>query len=262
MDSFQALILGILQGITEFLPISSSGHLVLGEHYLGLDAAYLKDFDVAVHIGTLFAIIVYFWKDITAMLKAFFKFCAGKLKKDDPYGQLIVMVVIGTLPILVGPFIEDFIDGNFRDVWWVGFWMIVIGCVFVLGEFVGKRVKKSELSWRKALVIGCAQLFALIPGVSRSGSTIVAGLFQGIERERAARFSFLLGIPALVGAGLFTALGEGSGAQIGLDVIVVGLLASFVSGLVSVYFLMKFLKKNSLLVFAVYLVAVGIFVIL
>ena len=165
---------------------------------------------------------------------------------------------MGTLPIvLLGPISEDYIDHYFRNVNWVAIWMIVIGVMFLIGEFVGKKRKSAELSWRKALVIGCAQLVALIPGVSRSGSTIVAGLFQGVDRSQAARFSFLLGVPALLGAGLLTAMDEQALATVSLDVIVVGLLASFVAGLISVFLLMKFLKNNSLLIFAVYLICLG-----
>lgn len=262
MNFWDALILGLLQGITEFLPISSSGHLVLGEQFLGLDVANLKSFDVAVHVGTLFAILVYFWSDIVKMLQAFWAFCRGKLKKDDPYGNLIIYVIVGTLPVLIGPFLGDYIDSTFRNITWVATWMVIVGVIFILGEYVAKKRAGSELNWKKALIIGFAQLFALIPGVSRSGSTIVAGLFQGVERAKAARFSFLLGIPALMGAGLITALGDDAGASVPLDIIGIGAVAAFVAGLLSINFLMRFLKKNSLLVFAIYLILLGISVIL
>jgi undecaprenyl-diphosphatase len=258
MDILDSVILGILQGITEFLPISSSGHLVLGEHFLGLNVDMLKSFDVVVHVGTLLAILVYFWKDVWGMLKAFGRFFVGKF--EGPYAKLILFIVIGTVPaVVVGLFGEEWIDLTFRNVRSVGMWMMIIGILFVLGEYAYKRNKGREMKWFKAVIIGCAQAFALIPGVSRSGSTIVAGLFQGIERSEAARFSFLLGIPAIAGAGLLTAIKIPGNGGFGVEWVplVVGFLASFIFGLLSVAFLMRFLKKHSLIIFAVYLIALG-----
>ena len=263
MEWTQALILGILQGITEFLPISSSGHLVLGEHFLGLDMEGLKSFDVLVHVGTLLAIIVYFWKDVLGLIRAFFKFFIGKI--DDEYGKLVIYIVIATIPaVIMGLLGGDAIDSIFRDTKMVGLMMLIVGSVFMFGEYVNKKVKKSELNWWKGLIIGCAQALALIPGVSRSGSTIVMGLFQGIELEKAARFSFLLGISAIAGAGLQTLLsipqtgGWGSNvAVIPKNIMIIGVVSSFIAGLLSVSFLMKFLKNHSLLVFAVYLIILG-----
>ncbi|MBT4917076.1 undecaprenyl-diphosphatase UppP [Candidatus Peregrinibacteria bacterium] len=264
MEWFEALILGVLQGITEFLPISSSGHLVLGEHFLGLEMESLKTFDVLVHVGTLLAIIVYFWKDFIGLLKAFFGLFLGKF--DGEYVKLIGFIVIGTIPaVFLGLFGGDAIDSVFRDVKMVGLMMLLVGVVFILGEYVNKRVKKSELTWWKAIIIGLAQALALIPGVSRSGSTIVMGLFNGIEREKAARFSFLLGMPAIAGAGLLTTLdlfkgggGISGDASISWIVLLVGFVSAFLAGLLSVSFLMKFLKKHTLLVFAVYLIILGV----
>lgn len=277
MEILDSVILGILQGITEFLPISSSGHLVLGEEWLGLNVETLKSFDVVVHIGTLLAIFVYFWKDIWGMIKVFFTF-----NFKSPYGRLIGYILIGTIPaVVVGLLFEDVIDATFRNVKSVGAWMMVVGFVFVTGEYSYRRWHKSVaeriddareyvqadyvspevrgMKWWKAIVIGLAQALALIPGVSRSGSTIVAGLFQGISRSAAARFSFLLGIPAMAGAGLLTALKIPESGGLGVDILplVVGFVTSFAFGLLAVAFLMRFLKKNSLIVFAIYLIALG-----
>ncbi len=289
MKIIDSLILGAVQGVTEFLPISSSGHLVLGEHYLDLNVEMLKSFDVVVHMGTLLAILVYFWKDIWGMLCAVGRLFAGRLKLKDPYARLIFFIIIGTIPaVIVGLFFEDLIDSTFRNVKSVGAWMMVVGVIFVIGEYTYKRVhceaglgqKIAEkvddardcvqpggyenpeirgMKWWKVIVIGLAQAMALIPGVSRSGSTIVAGLFQGISRSSAARFSFLLGIPAMAGAGLLTALKipENGGLIVDIWPLFIGFFTSFVFGLLSVTFLMKFLKKNSLIVFAIYLIALG-----
>ncbi len=273
MNWSDSLVLGILQGITEFLPISSSGHLVLGEHFLGLNVQSLKSFDVVVHMGTLLAILVYFWRDVKGMFLALFK-----AKTEDPYFRLIGLIIIGTIPaVFVGLYGENFLDEHFRNVKSVGMWMMILGVLFLLGEFAYKKPTKkmnkiidifkpgssetkeiSGLRWYNVIIIGCAQAIALIPGVSRSGSTIVAGLFQGINRSAAARFSFLLGIPAIAGAGLLTGLKlSGDAAKIEYLPLSIGFLSSFVFGLLAVHFLMKFLKTHTLSIFAVYLLILG-----
>ncbi|MDD3861324.1 MAG: undecaprenyl-diphosphate phosphatase [Candidatus Gracilibacteria bacterium] len=288
MTPLQSLLLGALQGITEFLPISSSGHLVLGEHFFSLDTSALKSFDVAVHMGTLLAILIYFWKDVWQMLKTFFELLTGKTKFDNPYAKLILYIVIGTIPaVIIGLLFEDWMDANFRNLKAVGTLMILVGITFYFGEMfyqknygsnlkavVQKAVKKLKdffgcdegkgeiqgLTLRKAVIIGCAQALALLPGVSRSGSTIVAGLFQGIERSSAARFSFLLGIPAIFGAGILTFISGGSEIleSVSYQSLIIGFVSSFAFGMLSVALLMQFLKKFSLNVFAVYLMIVGI----
>lgn len=261
MDLFQAFVLGVLQGVTEFLPISSSGHLVIGEWVFGLKVDGLKSFDVALHIGSLLAIFVYFRNDVWGLLKAFARLFGGKF--DGEYAKLILFIVIGTLPaVFAGLFLEKQIDAVFRNINMIGISMMVVGVIFVIGEWVHKKVAKEsdELTLKKVLVIGIAQAVALIPGVSRSGSTIVAGLFQGTARESAARFSFLLGMPAILGAGILTALKSSGGASISFDLMFFGAFVSFVFSLLSVWFLMKFLKKHTLLVFAIYLIVVGSFV--
>lgn len=261
MTWFDSLILGIIQGITEFIPISSSGHLVLMEKFLGLNVSALKSFDVTVHVGTLFAILIYFWADVWGMLKSLGMFFCGKAKKDDPYGRLILFIIIGTIPsVILGFFGESYLDNLFRNVLGISMVMVLTGFVFILGESVYKRTipKKKELKWWKALIIGFAQAVALIPGISRSGSTIIAGLFQGIERAYAARFSFLLGIPAIAGAGLLTALKiSESGVEVDNLPLLIGFVSSLLVGLLSIHILMKFLKNHSLGVFAVYLIILG-----
>jgi undecaprenyl-diphosphatase len=254
MEIFDAAILGAVQGVTEFLPISSSGHLVLGESILGLEVDSLKSFDVAVHVGTLVAIFGYFWKDFWKMLTFWMADRAVERR-------LILYIVIGTIPaVLVGVFLEDWIDSVFRGVEMVGWMMIAVGILFLIGEKVGGWIRKSrtgaKLNWWKAGVIGCAQAVALIPGISRSGSTIVAGLFQGIEREKAARFSFLLGAPAMLGAGIWTSM-KGGLVDAEVAPMLVGFAVSALVGFVAVWALMQFLRRHSLAVFAAYLLIVG-----
>lgn len=271
MQWSEALILGALQGVTEFLPISSSGHLVLGEELLGLNVETLKSFDVVLHLGTLLAILVYFWKDVQGMMVAFLKFISGKLGKDDPYGKLIIFIIIGTIPaVLLGYFGEEYLDATFRNVQSISILMIVVGCIFLLAEWVYKKIaaRKSDVkSWWQSLIIGLAQAMALIPGVSRSGATITAAIFQGIERSSAARFSFLLGIPAMVGAGLLTGLkvygGGGLGGEnLGVLAVLIGFFSSLIFGLLSIWFLMKFLKKHGLAVFGVYRIVLGLVILI
>ncbi|MBD3330742.1 undecaprenyl-diphosphatase UppP [Candidatus Peregrinibacteria bacterium] len=263
MTIVEALILGIVQGITEFLPISSSGHLVLGETLLGLKVEELKSFDVVVHLGSLMAIFVYFRRDIWGLLKSFFGIFVGKFDKSDPFLKLILFILIGTIPaVVVGFTLEDQIDAFFRSPERVALCMIVVGIVFVVSELRRKKLITEGLNWWKAIIIGIAQAAALIPGVSRSGSTIAAGLFSGMKREAAARFSFLLGMPAIFGAGLLTAtkIPESGGLSVNYLPLLIGFASSFVFGLISVSFLMRFLKRHTLMVFALYLISLGLFV--
>lgn len=295
MSILEALILGVVQGVAEFLPISSSGHLVLAEEILGLKAKELISFDILVHFGTLLAIFVYFRKDFKDLIVNFFAFLIGKRKKDDPSVRLSFYIILASIPAAVaGLTLKDFIEEHMRSGKTVAIAMIVTGIVFAIGEIVSKFQRKElgfkdkvtdkidevrdfvqakgfesreirRLNLFKALLIGFAQVFALIPGVSRSGSTIVAGIFQGIERKEAARFSFLLGAPIIFGATLvaFKDVLEGSAAlteEISFTATMVGFFAAFIAGLASVSFLMSFLKRFSLKIFAIYLVALGMFV--
>lgn len=263
MSWFDALILGIIQGVTEFLPISSSGHLILVEQFLDLKVETLKVFDVTLHVGTLLAILVYFWKDVKEMLLTVCRLFVGKLKMSDPYAKLILFLIIGTIPAVIFGVFGNWIDEHFRNFKSVGILMLFVAVVFLLAEFVYKKSsnKKSAVGkWYQALIIGLAQALALIPGISRSGSTISAGLFQGVERAAAARFSFLLGIPAMIGAALLTAMDvvKNGDVNVGTLSLTVGFFSSFIFGLLSVYFLMAFLKKHSLKIFAIYRIALAI----
>jgi undecaprenyl-diphosphatase len=236
MTLLQAIILGIVQGITEFLPISSSGHLILGESLLGLEVAELKDFDIVVHVGTLLAILIYFWKDVWNT-------------------KLWPWLILGSVPAaLVGFTLEDQIDSIFRSAPAVGGMMILVGALFLIPE--PKQRKAKKLNWKNVLLIGTAQAFAIIPGVSRSGSTIFTGTMLGLNREEAARFSFLLGSIAIGGAGLLTAL-DLSESTTAYPVLGAGFLAAFLSGLAAVNWLMSYLKKHPLKNFGVYLLALG-----
>lgn len=242
MTLLQAILLGIIQGITEFLPISSSGHLILGQELLGLDVANLKAFDVTVHVGTLLAILLYFRRDLLDT-------------KRWPY------LILGTIPaVLVGLFLEDQIDAIFRSALAVGIVMMIIGAIFQIPENTFKKKHDTKLTWPRALAVGLAQSLAIIPGISRSGSTIFTGTFLGLQREEAARFSFLLGSIAIAGAGLLTSFDLFDPSYefaTSPATLIAGFLAAFLSGLAAVAWLMKFLKKHSLQVFGIYLLFIG-----
>lgn len=256
MNFWESIFLGILQGVSEFLPISSSGHLILGEALLGLEVEELKSFDVMVHLGSLLAILIYFRKDIWQLILGLGKLLKGRF--NDEYVRLIGYIVVGTIPaVFAGLFLGDFIDSLFRNVAAVAIWMAVIGVVFLIGEKVAKQ--KEKITIGRAILIGVAQACALIPGVSRSGSTIVTGLFLGMKREKAARFSFLLGIPAIFGAGVLTFKdGLSDFGLVSPSMMAVGFISSAIAGYISIAFLMRFLRTNGLQVFAYYLIFIGI----
>ncbi|MFA6436015.1 MAG: undecaprenyl-diphosphate phosphatase [Candidatus Gracilibacteria bacterium] len=245
MTFLQALLLGILQGITEFLPISSDGHLVLMESIFKLPLADLKGFDVALHFGTLFAIVAYFWRDILSLFRQ---------------KKLIVYIVIATLPaVVVGFTLEDWMDATFRNPQAVSLFLLVMAVFFLLAERVAKLDEKKQFTLLNTFVIGVAQALALLPGISRSGMTIGTGLFFGFKREEAARFSFLLGIPAIAGAVFLTGIRilKGEVSLPGTELVLVGFVTSAVIGYLAIAFLMRFLKNHRLTVFAVYLIVVA-----
>lgn len=266
MTLFESIFLGAIQGITEFLPISSSGHLIILEKLFGLNVESLKGFDVSLHIGTLLAILFYFREDVWNMLKACFRIVMFKFDKKDEYTKLIAFVLIATIPaIIVGGTIGGYIDDIFRNPKVVGGIMAVTSLLFFFAEYVGKKSKKEDLSPLKAVFIGFFQMLALIPGVSRSGATISGGLINKMDREKAARFSFLLGIPVIAGAGLLTAFHTAKDSAFAiaeLDHMIAGFVASFVVGLLVISFLMKYLKKHSLNIFAYYRIIVGLAVVI
>jgi len=262
MTILDSLLLGILQGIAEFLPISSSGHLILFEDFLGLNYKDLLGFDVVLHAGTLLAILVYFWKDIVNLIKGFLNLFGGF--KDSNHIKIhrkeALFIILGTIPIVIAGILgKDFIE-TVRDPKIVSALLIFLALWFLFAEFIYKKVKRSELSRLKVLIIGIAQIFALLPGISRSGSIISAGIATGYERVKAARFAFLLGIPALGGAIVFLSKDILDGAVLmpGFTQSLIGFITSFIVGLLAIKFLMNFLRKHSLAVFSVYLLlAVG-----
>lgn len=271
MDIFQALFLGILQGLTEFLPVSSSAHLVFVPWLLGWEdkAVTSIQFDVALHMGTLLAVLVYFAADWRRLIGAFFASLVERRIGDDPDRRLIWLILIGTIPAaLAGLLAESKINDIFHDpqnlrtgLLVIAVMMIVMGALLLLAERVGKHALTLEgIRLPTAVLVGVAQALALIPGVSRSGSTITAGLFAGLKREAAARFSFLLATPVVLAAGLKQVYNlvqeEGIPADLQLGFLV-GFAASAISGFLCIFLLLRYLQRNSTAPFIWYRFMVG-----
>lgn len=246
MTFFQAFLLGIIQGVTEFLPISSSGHLVLFESILGLHVDDLKGFDVVLHAGSLVAILIYFWNDLWGLLKNL---------------RLFGYIILATIPaVVIGLTMEDWIDYIFRDPKAVLLMLALLAGFFLVAEKFPSQKTRTQFTLKNTFLMGLAQAVALIPGISRSGSVMGMGLLFGLKREDAARFAFLLGTPAIAGAALLTGLHiiQGEVPLPSWDLVAVGFFTSAVVGYLSVAFLMKFLKTHSLRWFSGYLVVAAL----
>src|SRR3954454_16736063 len=205
MDTvFQAIVIGIVQGLTEFLPISSSAHLILIPQLLGWTGEFINsaNFDVMLHAGTLVALLIYFWRDVVRLLGAFFASIRDRSLRDDPDRKLAWLLLISTIPAaILGVLFESFFDTYFREnLLWIPVLLIVGAVVLYVAERAARHTREMwQITWLDSLLIGLAQAFALFPGISRSGITIAGGLFLGMKREAAARFAFLIGIPVIAG---------------------------------------------------------------
>ena len=255
----QALIMGIVQGLTEFLPVSSSGHLVIVPFLLGSDDAFLTSlaFSVMLHLGTLVALLVYFRADWIRLIPAGLATIRDRSFRDDPDRKLAWLLVASTIPAaIVGFLFEDVISTGFREVGLVAIMLVVGGAILFLADRLGGRSRGvGDVTLPIALAVGAAQTLALIPGISRSGISIAAGRFAGLEREAAARFAFLMATPITGGAGLFEArkllTGE-AGVDVTLGPLVVGMIAALVSGLAAIHLMLRYLRTRSLDVFVWY----------
>jgi undecaprenyl-diphosphatase len=257
----EAIVLGIVQGITEFLPISSTGHLRIVPAFLGWDDPGAA-FTAVTQLGTMAAVLLYFREDLQRIARAWLRSLRDRSLRSELDARLGWYIVLGTIPIgIFGVLFKDQIETGARDLYIIGVALIVLGLVLLLAEKVGKRERSMEqITTRDGFVVGFAQALALVPGVSRSGATITAGLFMGLDRQSAARFSFLLSIPAVVLSGLLelgSILSGEEGQDTGAVALIVATLLAFVSGYVSIAFLLRFLSNHSTVVFVVYRVALG-----
>ena len=261
MDFLSAVLLGIVEGLTEFLPVSSTGHLTITEKALGLqiDDPSVTAFTAVIQIGAIAAVIVYFRTDIWRIAKAW----ALGLFRPELRGEfdhrMGWYIIVGSVPIGVVGFLgKDVITGPLRNLWWVAGALIVWSAVLVLAERRATQDRgERQLTLSDALIIGSAQCIALVPGVSRSGATISAGLFRGLDRVTATRMSFFLSIPALVAAGLYE-LKDAVNSDIGLGETAVATLVSFVVAYAAVAWLLRFVALLTMVVFAVYRVSLGL----
>jgi len=257
MNLLQAIVLGIVQGLTEFLPISSSGHLRIVPALFGWDDPGTA-FTAVLQLGTIAAVLVYFASDIRRIFMAWIRGLRDAGARNADY-KLGWMIVLGTLPISVlGLLLRHWVSDQGRNLTLIGTTLIVFGVVLAIAERFGKQRREIEaLSVRDGVAIGFAQAAALVPGVSRSGATISAGLALGMTREAAARFSFLLSIPAIVLSGLFELKDLGDNSSASATATIVAVIVSFVVGYLSIAFLLRFLAHHSTYVFSIYRVALG-----
>jgi undecaprenyl-diphosphatase len=265
-DLLEALVLGIVQGLTEFLPISSTGHLILAEKILGLpDKKFGLQFDAAIHLGTLAAVLIYFRDTVQRLIVSWLGSLRSRDWQQTPDSRLAWLLLLGTIPAAVaGVLIESTAESKLRDPALVAAMLILFCIPMLLAEYWARGDRElSGAGIKDALLVGVAQSVALIPGVSRSGITISAGMLAGFRREQAASFAFLLSAPVIAGAGgkqLFDVLRHGSDSAGGLDVYIVGLLSAAVVGYAAVAFLMQYLRVNTLLAFVAYRVVLGVVV--
>ncbi len=277
MEIFRAIVLGIVQGLTEFLPISSSAHLIIFPWLFDWEPFGLA-FDVAVHIGTLVAVIIYFWRDLVNIAHGTWSSLKSLLRREqlnDPMGKLGFFIAIGMIPAaVVGIFAASLIDRYFHTepvtdsaILWIAFFLILFGLILGLADWLASaRPASSDLEsvgWRHSISIGVMQALALIPGVSRSGVTISAGLFTGLDRATAARYSFLLGAPLIFGAGLLQAVDLARDGfptdQIGI--FIAGMLSAAIVGYLAIAGLIRFLQRRSTSVFVGYRLVFGLLLI-
>lgn len=268
MDTVTGIILGIIQGLTEFLPISSSGHLVLFQNLLGLREAELL-FDSSLHLGTLVAVCIYFRSDLKQMIDETFKFIRDLFQgrrslrgiEEAPHAALTLWVLIGTIPTaLIGFAFRPPLEKLFGSLFWVGMMLIFTGLILAITRFISKgHASRPWVGLLAALAVGTAQGLALIPGISRSGATIVCGMVFKIRRDLAARFSFLLSIPAIIGALALQLNAEGLD-RVDILPLFMGFASATLVGLWALKILMGMVRKGNLYYFAPYCWGLGVFI--
>ncbi len=263
MSTLEAIVLGVVQGLTEFLPISSTGHILFVPALAGWPDPGAA-FSAVIQLGTMAAVLVYFRTDLWRMAVAFVKSFVGDhplWRSDDSDARIGWYIVLGTIPIsIIGLVFADQIENNVRSLSLVAAVMILFSFVLMAADMKGAQDRDvKQLTLRDGIIIGLFQALALIPGVSRSGSTISGGLFLGLDRESATRYSFLLSVPAVVLSALFELrkIGDGAGASVGVAPTIIATVLAFISGYLAIAFLLRFVRTHNFAVFVVYRVAVG-----
>jgi undecaprenyl-diphosphatase len=261
MSIIKAVFLGVIQGLTEFLPVSSSGHLVIFQNLLNVKEPGVL-FEIMVHIGTLVAVIIYFRKDVYHLIASIFQWGGRRTKEVRSYQRLLLYIIIATVVTgILGIAFQDFFESFFDSLLLVGFMLLITGLILFISDRV-KDTSREDLTLWRSLVIGFAQSVAIIPGISRSGATISTAIFTKLTRDTAARFSFLLSIPAILGAALLNIkdLSQVVIDGTGISYIIGGITAAFVSYF-AIKFLLQLIKKARLSYFSIYCWIVGVVVI-
>ena len=270
MDLINAIILGLVQGLTEFLPISSSAHLSIVGSFLGTGEDPGARFTAITQIGTELAVVIFFWRDIVRIIARWAQSLAGKVPRNDPDARMGWLIIIGSLPIaILGIVFKDQIETTLRNLWITATMLVVFGILLGIADYVGaKKRKLDQLTYPHGIAFGFAQALALVPGVSRSGGTITMGLFLGYERAAAARYAFLLAIPAVFGSGFYQVYNsitdpcvEGATGCLPevfgpFETLVATVIAFFVA-LVVIAFFMSYISKRSFLPFVIYRILLG-----
>ena len=260
MDTlFQALVMGLVQGLTEFLPVSSSGHLIVVPKLLGWNDPFIESlaFSVMLHIATLAALLIYFRADWLRLVPAGLAAIRDRSLRDDPDRRLAWLLVVATIPaVIAGVLLNDLVETSFRDYHLVAITLVIGAAILWVADRTGRKTKGVDgVTFPVALGVGVAQALALVPGISRSGISISAGLFGGLDRASAARFSFLMATPIVAGAGVWELkkllTGE-AGVDVALTPLLVGMIAALVSGLAAISILLRFLRTRSTTVFVAY----------
>ena len=263
MDLFSAVVLGIVQGLTEFLPISSSAHVSIVGRLLGQEDPGAA-FTAITQLGTEAAVLLYFWRDIVRIVRAWSAALAGRVPRDDPDAVLGWWVILGTLPIgILGLLLQDWIETDLRSLWLTATMLLVFALVILAAERVGRQERQlTELTWRQGLGFGLWQALALVPGVSRSGGTIAGGLFMGFTREAAARYSFLLAIPAVLASGglqlVKVVTGDAIGSGTGWGAIAVATLLAFLVGYAVIAWFMRYITTHTFTPFMIYRIVLAL----
>ncbi|TFD76716.1 undecaprenyl-diphosphate phosphatase [Cryobacterium fucosi] len=271
MNLINAIILGLVQGLTEFLPVSSTAHIRIVGEFLGTGADPGSRFTAIIQIGTEAAVVLFFWRDIVRIIGQWSRSLVGKVPRTDPDARMGWLIIFGSLPIVVlGLLFQDQIESSLRNLWITATVLIVFGILLGIADHVGaKKRRLKDITVSHGVVYGFAQALALIPGVSRSGGTITAGLFMGYERRAAARYAFLLAIPAVLGSGFYqmyksiaqpclTAATNCTPEVFGPFETLVATVIAFVVALFVIGFFMNYISKRSFLPFVIYRIVLGL----
>jgi undecaprenyl-diphosphatase len=259
----ETIILGLVQGLTEFLPVSSSAHLRIVGELLPNSADPGAAFTAITQLGTETAVIIYFWRDIVRILKQWTLSLVGRVERSDPDARMGWLIILGSLPIgVLGLLLEDYIDTEFRSLWITATMLVVFGVILAVADRVGRQAHHlDDLTVKHGVLFGMAQALALIPGVSRSGGTITAGLLMGYTREAAARYAFLLAIPAVFASGLYKlaqSVGQPQAGPYGLAETFVATGIAFVVAYVIIGWFMHYISNRSYTIFVWYRIALGL----